>query len=77
MPTRKLPTYYNKHTSILKSKNLPQNLQENIFKYLSYREAWARIKQAHEEYLVKLQKQQLLNSVSIIKGLIMFLIVKR
>ncbi len=46
MPTRKLPTYYNEHASILKSKNLPQNLQGNIFKYLSYREAWARIKQA-------------------------------
>ena len=49
MPTRKLPTYYKEHASILKSKNLPQNLQGNIFKYLSYREAWARIKQAQEQ----------------------------
>ena len=50
MPTRKLPHKYTREPyPLLKSKNLPQNIQGNILKYLSYREAWSRIKQAQQQ----------------------------
>ena len=50
MSRRHFSNKYNReHNALLKSKNLPVNIQGNRCKYLSYREAWARIKQAQQQ----------------------------
>ncbi len=49
MPTRKFGHDKKEHPSNLKSQNWQRIRRGNFLKYLSYREAWARIRQAQQQ----------------------------